>query len=923
MYLKKLIILSILFSSFARNTPALCIVHEKPQDIESRAADCYNKGIDFGRAGILDSALFYGQRAVELYTSILPTDSTMLANAYQSLGIINKILGKYTDAIECYNKAEEIYINKNNELLLAYIYANKANIYYIQQDYSKSLDYHYRSYEVYIKDSVSNKNAIAISYNNTGNIYRIRKDYHAAIRYYNRSLQYRTNLKYITYNNLAKCYEKLENFNLADLQYNKAIGEAINTYGVNNIYTAGIYLSYAVFLSQQQNEIDAFNYFRMTTEIYQSNFGEKHPYLSDAYNELGEHYLRNEQLDSALHYFQKSLIAISPGFNNMKIDSNPEISEVLSKTHFLSALKNKALALQLKASESNNIELYQISLATFDLAKEVTTAIRSGYLNDESKLFLADNEYETFSNALHTSYTLYELTKQDIYLEKAFHYSESSKAAILNEAIKESQALNIGGIPDSLLNTEKQLEKSIWNYEELIYEEKRKKNPDENRLQYWNKYLFENKKQLDELTKYLENNYSKYYDFKYKQNTLTTSEIKKSLKKKDILIEYFISNEYIYTFLINQNKTVLLQKEKDSHFEEYLDTLLSSLSNNNFSYHGMSDFNQFQQSSAYLYEKLIKPIESELNGKNLIIIPDGRLAYLPFETLISKKDIYNKLNYKELPYLIKSNSISYSYSANYLLNENNKHSGVHNLAAFAPTYTNIELLDSTMLATRQEYRENLFPLKGIKEEAEQVAKYTNGDIYLDFDASEKKFKEVAANYDILHLAMHTIMNDENPMYSKMAFTQSEDPGEDGFLNTYELYNMKLNSRMAVLSSCNSGSGKLHRGEGVMSLARGFVYAGCPSLIMTLWSVEDKSGVSLMSNFYWYLKKGFSKSESLQKSKIDFIEQADQLKSHPYFWSGYVVIGNNEALFTPHKKYYYIAAILFLIIGIYLRFRKTN
>ena len=206
---------------------------------------------------------------------------------------------------------------------------------------------------------------------------------------------------------------------------------------------------------------------------------------------------------------------------------------------------------------------------------------------------------------------------------------------------------------------------------------------------------------------------------------------------------------------------------------------------------------------------------------------------------------------------------------------------------------------------------------------QQISQLIKGDKFLDSSASEKTFKKVAPLYDILHLAMHTIMDDENPMYSKMAFSQNTDSTEDGFLNTHELYNMKLNSRMAVLSSCNSGSGKFQRGEGVMSLARGFVYAGCPSIVMTLWTVEDKSGVELMSSFYKYLLKGKTKSESLQLSKIDFINSADPLKSHPYFWSGYIVIGNNDALFKPYIKYLIVFGILFVaVFGIFV-FRKRR
>ncbi|MCK5169272.1 MAG: CHAT domain-containing protein, partial [Bacteroidales bacterium] len=398
-----------------------------------------------------------------------------------------------------------------------------------------------------------------------------------------------------------------------------------------------------------------------------------------------------------------------------------------------------------------------------------------------------DNEFETFSNALQTSYELYKLTNEQKYLEKAFNYSEAGKSAILTEALKNTYALNIGGIPDSLINKEKQLEKSIWTYEELIYEENKKKNTDQNKLEYWHKYLFEKKQEFDDLAVYLENNFQKYHSLKYVQNTLKIEDIQKKLSRKDLLIEYFLTNDKIYTILIGKKESGIFVQNIDQSFHIHLDNLLQSLSNNNFSNHGFEEFKQYQESSFFIYKTLLKPIENRIINKNLILIPDGKLAYLPFEVLTTENISFKRINYKGLPYLLYSNHFNYSYSASFLFENSDitKRAG-KKLGAFAPTYNNISGLPDKFSLFRQEYRERLFPLKGIKDEVQKVSELINGDLYLDFDANEKTFKKVASQYDILHLAMHTIMDDQNPMYSKMAFTQNEDSIEDGFLNTYEL-----------------------------------------------------------------------------------------------------------------------------------------
>ena len=147
--------------------------------------------------------------------------------------------------------------------------------------------------------------------------------------------------------------------------------------------------------------------------------------------------------------------------------------------------------------------------------------------------------------------------------------------------------------------------------------------------------------------------------------------------------------------------------------------------------------------------------------------------------------------------------------------------------------------------------------------------------------------------------------------------------EDNKLYAYEIYNMKLNAQMAVLSSCSSGFGRMQKGEGMMSLARGFTYAGCPSIIMTLWQVSDQSSSDLMTSFYRYLKKGKSKQESMRLAKIDFLDAADDLTSNPYFWSGFVVVGDGSPIYRKSGiAYWMIIITLFIGIILFLQYRRS-
>ena len=216
--------------------------------------------------------------------------------------------------------------------------------------------------------------------------------------------------------------------------------------------------------------------------------------------------------------------------------------------------------------------------------------------------------------------------------------------------------------------------------------------------------------------------------------------------------------------------------------------------------------------------------------------------------------------------------------------------------------------------------ENLNPLPGAYEEVSYVTDILKGRKLIDSMATEKAFKKFAPDFGILHLAMHTLIDNRNPMFSKLVFTPWLIGPDEGLLNTYELYNMQLNARMVVLSACRSGDGILQKGEGIMSLARGFLYAGCPSLIMTLWNVEDRSGLEIMHHFYHQIKKGKTKNDALRKAKIKYLASAAPHKTHPYYWAGYLQIGEPDAIFSPWYKRIMPAGFIVVLLVFLLRYQ---
>ncbi|MBK8565058.1 MAG: CHAT domain-containing protein [Saprospiraceae bacterium] len=138
-------------------------------------------------------------------------------------------------------------------------------------------------------------------------------------------------------------------------------------------------------------------------------------------------------------------------------------------------------------------------------------------------------------------------------------------------------------------------------------------------------------------------------------------------------------------------------------------------------------------------------------------------------------------------------------------------------------------------------------------------------------------------------------------------------GNDNQLFASELYNMKLQARLTVLSACNSGSGEVWLGEGTMSLARAFAFAGCTSLVTSLWSISDQATSQMMANFYQSLKQGKEKHESLREAKLKYLESSSAEYAKPIYWAGFVMVGDTEALptgfFKPDYLLYFIGAFL--------------
>jgi CHAT domain-containing protein len=559
-----------------------------------------------------------------------------------------------------------------------------------------------------------------------------------------------------------------------------------------------------------------------------------------------------------------------------------------------------------KENIDNCIKCYNLALDAREYLKEE--------VGDNSKYVLISESKDYFEFIYNVLFTMYIENTDKQYLKRAFEYSEKNKASILLSSIKEEEAIKFSNIPDSVQSLENETKNRLNAYKNLIYEEEKKTKLDSAKIDLWNNKTFDLSQQYDSIIEQLEKNYPDYYNLKHNYGVASIEEVKKYLSDDQLLIEYVLTDTALFTIAIAKNKDVVFSRHSiDSVFHQDLKTL-QELKRINFNKGSLNDCKEFIHVSNRLYNILFSGVKEQIKNKRLIIVPSGELGYLSFESLITKLPTADKLNYKDLFYLLKLNPISYSYSASLLVKETKKKKRPEKtLLAVAPEYKSCDINRIAAIVRDSSFA----PLKYAKKEVKEISRFFKGDVLSGFNASEKAFKEKAPDYNIIHLAMHTKIDNEESMHSKLIFSQNNDSIDDGFLNTYEIYGMDLNADMVVLSACNTGAGKTNNGEGIMSLARGFICAGVPSIIMTLWKVDDKSGSDIMTLFYKKLNEGLPKDVALQQAKLEYLESASQLRSHPYFWAPYVGIGNTEPLRNPflikYGKYLYILIFILLVL----------
>lgn len=857
------------------------------------------------------------QRALtaELYEEVL--DPKEAANRYAELlkdaeeeiqGELNfktgRSLYKYTEYESAYDHLIEALTHDLTEEQLAETKAMLATIAMSIKDYDDALVQNGSALALQLKIG-SPPQTLYGSFLKQGNIYKELETNGKSAYWYKQTVRpfepdwelsgelSKYNLKKIEYTENAA---REENFNLALLSYERAerlvsqLKKSEQVPALVEVYMAKGALYFSARAIDQ-----AATYYDKALELMKGIYPEKHPLVAEAARFQCEIAVQKRAYQEALIWINRSInAATTKSARPIAGDEFPLADQAEYPYELLYSTAIKASVMYLIYQEdgvSTQAEL-EHSLKGSDLAFSMLVRLRASYRTEGAKYELPALSQLISYQAIQTTSVLYSLMSDDRHLNRLFKYIENSKSALLLEAVQQLRAREIANVPASVVEKESDLKTEIaYLSGEIYYEARRGQNMDKIRLDALKKALKRAKKAYPEYLAFLEENYPDYYALKYAQQPIRCEALQERMSEEDVVVNYAVVDSLVHILYVDNNQLVYANRRIKVRLRSVVGRYIASLKGEK-----PKDFVRY---SNLWYHLLIEPIEEHLDGRSLVVIPDAELNYIPFE-LIPTTDIAqdfatgdqdNFNRYKEVPYLLRSMPIAYNYSATlYLEAQEHDYSKVPDgFLGFAPDFSKIEKFDLGRRQQASRYQDLLLtPLTNAALEVGDIGTLTQGRTYIGEKATETQFKELAAQYGVLHFATHGILNHKYPLYSSLVLLG--DDKEDGLLHTYELYNMELNAELVALSACNTGVGTIKKGEGAMSVARGFAFAGCPNIAMTLWPISDQATQVLMENFYTYLMRGMPKAEALRRAKLSFLDTGEGLICVPYFWSGLILVG---------------------------------
>ena len=830
---------------------------------------------------------------------------------YLSASEIYTEVNRLDDALEASQKA--YLISQKNEhtdtAFLTQIYRQTGKIYTAKGEFDKAIEYHQQELKLLQTDESLAVKVLPETWYWLAEDYLAAGDFELAKEAYHQSIRYTKTMEeaidFVDYyqrinicTGLADIYIATDSLELAEQYLRKALH--LNKEGKND-YRREVIYSYLGRVYEARSDLDKATVFtKKALAAAIQKLGQRDYITGGLYRDLAFIEESQGNIGQALTYQQQAIVSACRNFDESDFRENPQIEDIAEKFRLLSELSFKMDLLE-KNDQLPPEEQVDLIYQTAMLAVRIINHIRKEMTWESSQENFLNDAIRSYERAIDAC--LQRAQTEPAFYEEAFKLAEESKSVLLLDALKTSRAGAFGDVPHELIDRERQLKLEITTYERRAFDAQL--NGEKNTQKEYENKVFEQRTALDNLQRKLEREYPRYYALKYEKILVATEEIRSQLDAETCFMEFFEGEDHLYIFTITpQGLQPPRRIPKSENHSLEINNLRMAISNMTYiSGQTAQAYERLTTLGYQYYQDYLQPSLLTIpHTKRLIIIPDGLLSYIPFEVLLTKKPAAqgNKNDFKTLPYLIRDYSVTYNYSGTLWLSQlkKGKASGSPNnkqqILAMAAAY-DTAAINQKQPTYLQNIRRQLNPLLGVNEEVDFLQGRYQGQFLKGNKATEKTFKDQAGNFAVLHLAMHGLVNSAQPQYSSLAFSDNPESTEDNFLNAYEIKQLQLNASMVVLSACETGYGKYQRGEGVVSIGRGFMYAGTPTLVMTLWQLNDAAGLKIIRRFYANLEKGMEKDKALQKAKLDYLNKQQGLAAHPAMWACFVQLGDYAPL----------------------------
>ncbi len=677
-----------------------------------------------------------------------------------------------------------------------------------------------------------------------------------------------------------------------------------------------------------------------------ANLGQTRRYRAAARTSLGDVALRQGKLKDAKDSYQQ---AVKGAQDDKRLDLTWPAQRGLGRTAWLQAAQEKdpKKANSMREAAIGN---YRDAIKTIETLRE--GSLRA---DEARTTFLASTKdvFDEASSAL-AELALTTATSAGApldgkaleYASEAFRISEESRARSLLDLLAEIGGSITEGVPADLL---KQKQDNLDRQQEIadiltgvnVSTEEQKKKPSE---------LDAELEKLQTEYEAIENQIrtaSPRYASLASNQPLTIADVQqKVLDDKTTLLEYSLGNDASYMWVVGKSSVSLYKLPPRATLEKLAVDLRAQLVPAKLQRRivGIDVVSQperglgigqaapqetagFVAASNALYQAAVAPAASLIAEKRLLLVPDGALNYVPFEVLVKTAE---GSDFASLTYLVKSNEIAYAPSASVVAairQQRTKPAGRNMLIVADPVFNSVDPRAAKVAAPSSEGAETrglgiesaladvtgqgavgtaqsakmqglpLARLAGTRVEADQISKLaktagTPVDVWLDLDASEDNLgMRDVTKYRVVHIATHGLLDAERPQFTGVVLSLVGNRNADGFLRTDEVFNLRLSSPLVMLSACETGLGKEKRGEGVMGLTRAFMYAGAPTVGVSLWSVADKSTADLMTDFYkrYLAAENVAPSTALRDAQLAMI--SGKKFSAPFYWAPFILVGD--------------------------------